>query len=366
MQHRISVAVAMATFNGERYLLEQLESIARQSHQPDELVISDDGSNDRTIEMARAWAATAPMRVRISVAEKRLGITANFEQALRLTTADIIFLSDQDDVWLPQKIERVLEEFMRDPEILLVLNDQWITDENLRSTSRTSHEILKRKYHLYDRQSLVSGHGCCMAVRRPLLDLALPLPSGKLDNGHDVWLAKLTAMMGRQKIVSEPLQLYRRHSRAATIQASFTGVTIPTLHHQDHPSATSISPHKPREWLPKIVLNSIINSIIILYRTFIFFLRSNQEEMCLRRQQQLKFLDVIEERFALVPASTQFGDLSLAHHRLQREKEVVANRLKLYKRSWLRRRVGALHLLLKGDYKYAAGWKSFVIDFIRF
>jgi glycosyltransferase involved in cell wall biosynthesis len=349
MQHRISVAVAMATFNGERYLLEQLESIARQSHQPDELVISDDGSNDRTIEMARAWAATAPMRVRISVVEKRLGHTANFERALRLTTADIIFLSDQDDVWLPQKIERVLEEFMRDPEILLVLNDQWITDENLRSTSRTSHEILKRKYHLYDRQSLELGHGCCMAVRRPLLDLALPLPSGKLDIGHDTWLAKLTAMMGRQKIVSEPLQLYRRHSRAVTIGLS----------------ATSIVPHKLREWLPKAVLNSITNSII-LYRMFIYLLRSNQEEMCLRRQNKLKMCDIIEERFALVPASTQFGDLSLAHHRLQREKEVVANRLKLYKRSWLRRRVGALHLLLKGDYKYAAGWKSFVIDFIRF
>jgi hypothetical protein len=193
------------------------------------------------------------------------------------------------------------------------------------------------------------GQGCCMAVRRPPLDLALPLPSGKLDIGHDTWLAKLTAMMGRQKIVSEPLQLYRRHSRAATI----------------HPSATSIVPHKPREWLPKIVLNSIINSIIILYRTFIFFLRSNQEEMCLRRQQQLKFLDVIEERFALVPASTQFGDLSLAHHRLRREREAVANRLKLYNRSWLSRRTGALHLLLIGSYKAAGGWKAFLIDFIR-
>jgi len=341
--------VAMATFNGERYLLEQLESIARQSHQPDELVISDDGSNDRTIEMARAWAATAPMRVRISVAEKRLGITANFEQALRLTTADIIFLSDQDDVWLPQKIERVLEEFMRDPEILLVLNDQWITDENLRSTGRTSHQILKKKYHVYDRQSLAAAHGCCMAVRRPLLDLALPLPPEELNIiSHDFWLAKLTAMMGRQKIVSEPLQLYRRHSRAATI----------------HPSATSIVPHKSRESLQRFLTNCRIlwsDS----YRAFISFLRSNQKEMCLRRQQQLKLLDVIEERFALVPASTQFGDLSLAHHRLRREREAVANRLKLYKRSWLRRRVGALHLLLKGDYKYAVGWKSFVIDFIR-
>jgi glycosyltransferase involved in cell wall biosynthesis len=356
----------MATFNGERYLLEQLESIARQSHQPDELVISDDGSNDRTIEMARAWAATAPMRVRISVVEKRLGHTANFEQALRLTTADIIFLSDQDDVWLPQKIERVLEEFMRDPEILLVLNDQWITDENLRSTGRTSHQILKKKYHVYDRQSLAAAHGCCMAVRRPLLDLALPLPSGKLDIGHDTWLAKLTAMMGRQKIVSEPLQLYRRHTRAATIRVSFTGLTIRSiLHHQDHPSATSISPHKPREWLPKIVLNSIINSIINsinLYRTFI---RSNQEEMCLRRQNQLKLLDVIEERFALVSTSRKFGDLSLAYSRLRREREAVANRLKLYNRSWLSRRTGALHLLLIGSYKAAGGWQAFFIDFIR-
>jgi len=363
MKHGISVAVAMATFNGERYLLEQLESIARQSHQPDELVISDDGSNDRTVEIARAWAATAPMRVRIYVAEKRLGYPANFEKALRLTTADIIFLSDQDDVWLPQKIERVLEEFMRDPEILLVLNDQWITDENLRSTGRTSHEILKRKYHLYDRQSLIAGHGCCMAVRRPLLGLALPIPAGEHDLTHDAWLAKLTAMMGRQKIVSEPLQLYRRHFAAVSIHSP-DNVPVQSLHHQDHPSATSIVPHKSRESLQRFLANCRIlwsDS----YRAFIFFLRDNQKEMCLRRQQQLKLLDVIEERFALVPASTQFGDLSLAHHRLQREKEVVANRLKLYKRSWLRRRVGALHLLLKGDYKYTAGWKSFVIDFIR-
>jgi glycosyltransferase involved in cell wall biosynthesis len=324
MKHGISVSVAMATFNGERYLLEQLESIARQSHQPDELVISDDGSNDRTIEVARAWAATAPMRVRISVAEKRLGITANFEQALRLTTADIIFLSDQDDVWLPQKIERVLEEFMRDPEILVVVNDQWITDENLRSTGRTSLQILKKKYHVYDRQSLAMALGCCMAVRRPLLDLALPLTPKELIIGHDVWLAKLSAMMGRQKIVSEPLQLYRRHPRAETFPYS----------------ATSIVPHKLREWLPKAVLNSITNSII-LYRMFIFLLRSNQEEMCLRRQNQLKILDIIEERFALVSTSRKFGDLSLAYSHLRREREAVANRLKLYKRSWLSRRTGA-------------------------
>jgi hypothetical protein len=207
---------------------------------------------------------------------------------------------------------------------------------------------LKKKYHVYDRQSLAMALGCCMAVRRPLLDLALPLTPKELIIGHDVWLAKLSAMMGRQKIVSEPLQLYRRHPRAETFPYS----------------ATSIVPHKLREWLPKAVLNSITNSII-LDRMFIFLLRSNQEEMCLRRQNKLKMCDIIEERFALVSTSRKFGDLSLAYSRLRRERETAANRLKLYKRSWLSRRTGALHLLLIGSYKAAGGWKAFLIDFIR-
>jgi glycosyltransferase involved in cell wall biosynthesis len=320
-----TVSVAVATFNGEKHLLAQLESLARQSRRPDEIVVSDDGSSDGTLETVRAWARSAPIPVRLSVNAERLGYSANFETALRLATGDIVFLCDQDDVWLPTKIARVLEAFARDPTAVLVLNDQYIADEDLRPGPRTSFEVLRRRgYNPYGQESFVSGHGCCMAVRRSFLDLALPIPHDL--TGHDVWLARFSAVLGRQSIVPEPLQLWRRHAEAVSLKRSL------------------FSPR--HEWQA--------------------FARSREA----RREslvRKLRFLEALSERLRAPSSPTDDRDpgRDLARGRIDREAEALARRIRLYDRPWLARRTGAVRLLLRGDYRSSRGWRSFLADFLK-
>src|SRR6266567_6944512 len=98
------ISVAMCTYNGARFLREQLESIAAQSRLPDELVVCDDGSTDETVETIKAFVGRAPFAVRLEINSKNLGSTKNFEKAIGLCEGEIIALADQDDVWKPQKL----------------------------------------------------------------------------------------------------------------------------------------------------------------------------------------------------------------------------------------------------------------------
>jgi len=102
-----SLSVALCTYNGSAFLLEQLKSIAEQTLQPEELIISDDGSQDHTLEIATQFAKQAKFKVRLHANPSNVGSTKNFERAIQLSEGDIILLSDQDDVWLPQKIEKL-------------------------------------------------------------------------------------------------------------------------------------------------------------------------------------------------------------------------------------------------------------------
>src|SRR4051812_29809463 len=100
-----TVSVAMATYNGAEFIRDQLRSLALQKRLPDELVVSDDGSTDDTVDILEAFAETAPFPVRISVNRENLGFTRNFERAILGCGGDIIYICDQDDVWFPNKIQ---------------------------------------------------------------------------------------------------------------------------------------------------------------------------------------------------------------------------------------------------------------------
>src|SRR5690242_1846918 len=102
---RLRISVAMCTFNGARFLPEQLESITAQTRLPDELVICDDRSADESLEIIRAFLDRPPFTVRLEINERNLGSTKNFEKAIGLCQGEIIALADQDDVWFPQKLE---------------------------------------------------------------------------------------------------------------------------------------------------------------------------------------------------------------------------------------------------------------------
>lgn len=219
------VSVALGTHNGARYLREQLESILGQTHPVDEIVLSDDASADSTVELAeqlidehQATDAATPSLVvlRNPVA---LGVTANFEQALTAASGDLIALSDQDDVWHPDRIARALAAFARRPGAELAAAEARLVDEQgaplgatlfgtlgvdvplrLRlETDAAFDELLKRNVLT----------GATMVVARSLVLRATPFPASWV---HDEWLGIVASVGGGLAIVPEPVIDYRQHS----------------------------------------------------------------------------------------------------------------------------------------------------------
>src|SRR5689334_22293429 len=123
------ISVALCTYNGSRYLKEQLDSIASQTRRPDEVVIRDDVSADNTVKIAQQFAETVPFPVHIHRNPENLGSTRNFESAIEACRGEIIALSDQDDVWESQKLERIETEFAADPGLGTVFSDAVLTDD---------------------------------------------------------------------------------------------------------------------------------------------------------------------------------------------------------------------------------------------
>src|SRR5579872_5327047 len=128
MRDALKVSVAMCTFNGAKFVEAQLQSIFQQTRVPDEIIVCDDVSTDATVEVLRKVAAKDPVNIQIHQNSRNLGYLENFESAVRRTTGDIIFLSDQDDVWLPEKVATMVEPFLRNPQVVLAYSDAMLTD----------------------------------------------------------------------------------------------------------------------------------------------------------------------------------------------------------------------------------------------
>ncbi len=218
----MTISVAMCTYNGARYLREQLDGIAAQTRPPDEMVVCDDGSTDETCQIVETFAASVPFAVRLHVNERSLGSTKNFGRAIGFCAGEIIALSDQDDVWLPGKLSRLEAEFLNAPEVGLVFSDAEVIDENSRPLGyRLWEKIGIRQSHLKRLRSdkavdeLLPGStvtGATMAFRSSLRELVLPIPDD-LPLIHDGWIAVLTAAVTGVSFIGEPLVRYRRHPR---------------------------------------------------------------------------------------------------------------------------------------------------------
>jgi len=200
----MKISIAMATYNGERFVAEQLDSFIKQTRQPDELIISDDGSSDSTLEIAEAFRKSAPFDIRILRSQTNLGYAGNFNRAICETTGDLVFLSDQDDVWFPQKIRRIESEAKK-TDALLFINDAAFADKNLRELGQTKQEQFRRGGISLNNFVM----GCCVGVKRELLDVCLPIPPE--FPAHDAWLVRFADELRGKVVLSEVLQWYRRH-----------------------------------------------------------------------------------------------------------------------------------------------------------
>ena len=212
-------SVAMATCEGERFISEQLESIASQSRPPDELVVVDDASLDGTVARIEAFAARARFPVRIERNPHRVGATANFPRSLSLCVGDVILLADQDDVWNPEKIATLVDLLERRPEIGLVFSNGDVVDESLRPLGYDLWQSLF--FDERDRVRVRTGDaagvfarrvvaaGTTLAFRARFKPLLIPFPD--LPSVHDAWIAFLIAAVAGCEIVETPLIRYRLH-----------------------------------------------------------------------------------------------------------------------------------------------------------
>ena len=210
-----SVSVAMATYNGERFLAQQLESIATQTVLPAEIVICDDGSSDRTLDVVRGFQGR--LNIRLISNESRLGYRANFLKAAGLCTSPIIAFSDQDDVWRPQKLERCVARLQADA-ALLVMHTAAIVDQDLKPYGRLGLRVKPRTHEpLTIFPYIGEGFGFSLVFRRELLDRIAaekrpmePLQPTQLLT-HDTWLLIVASIFGRVAALDEDLVLYRQH-----------------------------------------------------------------------------------------------------------------------------------------------------------
>ena len=198
------ISVCMATYNGEKYIREQVDSILAQLGSDDELIVSDDGSSDATLSILRSYGDP---RIKLSHNTLRHGVNGNFENALRQAQGDYIFLADQDDVWLPGKV-RTCVEALRTAD--LVVHDCIVTDGNLHILHPSFFEIRRSASGFWKNLLCNSYVGACEAFRRSILEYALPLPS-KLPVYHDGWLGSLADIKGKVKFIRTPLIYFRRH-----------------------------------------------------------------------------------------------------------------------------------------------------------
>lgn len=201
------ISVCVATYNGTRYVLAQLQSILPQLAADDELIVSDDGSTDATREVVRCIGDPRIVLIDGPCA----GLVHNFEHALRQARGDAIFLCDQDDIWLPQKVQRMMHAL---DEVDLVVSDCRVVDDALNELHPSFFHLNGSRSGLLRNLAKNGYLGCCMAMRRTVLDAALPFPENIAM--HDWWIGLVAECTARVRFLDETLSLYRRHGGNAS------------------------------------------------------------------------------------------------------------------------------------------------------
>ena len=317
------ISIAMATYNGAAHIQQQLESFLSQTYPPDEVVVCDDCSTDETIEILESFRESAPFTVAIHRNEKNLGYTKNFEKALQNCSGELIFLSDQDDVWFPNKVERVTDVFLAHPDKLLVIHDGELVDENLVSHGATKLRQIKKGYGTD--KSFVTG--ALTAIRSSFLPYIIPIPLGII--GHDRWIHNLARLVKTRIVIDQALQLIRRHS-------SNTSTWV----------ASSV--HRISWW---DVLRSQLETPAA--NGYLERLRMNEAS-----QTRLRNTTNNDDLFSAEV-------ISEAINYLIREQKALLARESLLGQKSFNRKVLSVQLLLRNDYRFFDGYKSFFRDIAR-
>ena len=204
------ISVALAAYKGEKYIEEQIRSILPQLGHEDEIIVSDDKPGGATERIVKKIAGEDSRVVWIQGRSK--GVVANFVNAIRYCHGDKIFLCDQDDVWLPDKVKRVMEAF--DEGADLVLHNAYITDKELNITEYSFFNKRGSKKGVLHNIMKNSYMGCCMAFDKKLLKHIMPMP--KHIPMHDQWIGLMGEIYGKVKFIDMQLIYYRVHGENVT------------------------------------------------------------------------------------------------------------------------------------------------------
>jgi len=219
MDQSKQIDVLMATYNGEKYIDSQIQSLLNQTHQNFCLYICDDHSKDNTKAIIEKYANDYPEKIKIIVSEKNLGAIQNFSFLMSQSKADYVMFADQDDLWINDKIEKSLAKMKHLEKVhgkelpLLVHTDLTVVDQNLKVLGKSFWNYTHLKpflFHTTNRflvQNVVTG--CTMMLNRKLCQLSLPVPNEALM--HDWWIALTASTFGKIGIINEPTILYRQH-----------------------------------------------------------------------------------------------------------------------------------------------------------
>jgi glycosyltransferase involved in cell wall biosynthesis len=203
------VSVCMATYNGAKYIKAQLDSILKQLDPNDEIVISDDSSDDDTVDIIRSLADA---RIKLHVGNTFKDPIKNFQNCLQMASGQYIFLSDQDDVWMEGKyikMRALLHVYD------LVISDSIIVDENLKMIKPSFFKYFGSGKGIIKNITRSGYYGSCMAFTSKLLKRALPFPDTK-EIGHDLWIGLVGELTGKVLFYKQPFLLYRRHDATFT------------------------------------------------------------------------------------------------------------------------------------------------------
>ncbi len=206
----MKISVALAAYNGEKYIGEQIESILPQLREGDELIVSDDNPAGKTRSIVEFYTAY-DSRVKYIEGEGK-GVCKNFENAINHCSGDVIFLCDQDDVWLDGKVEKVLGAIEKGADV--VLHDAQVTDGELNVTSPSFFALNGSKPGFVKNLLKNSYMGCCMAFRADFKKIFMPFPENLPM--HDWWIGLNAEIRGKAEFINEPLIKHRCHGGNVT------------------------------------------------------------------------------------------------------------------------------------------------------
>ena len=213
------ISVCIATYNGERYIRQQIESIVCQLNVDDEIIVSDDGSTDGTLDIVKG---IGDKRIKIIEGPGRKSPILNFECALKASKGDFIFLSDQDDVWKPDKVEICMKWLKT---YHCVVSDAEVTDNRLKPLYSSLYAIMQvRQGRIYNTIWKNGYTGCCMAFRRNVLEASLPFP--KDIPMHDIWIGNVAAYKYNVIFIPDRLIYFRRHENTISCNGKGSKFTI--------------------------------------------------------------------------------------------------------------------------------------------